>query len=251
MNDISAAAKVAQNEARDHATGEFGPQPHAESGIVPMTAPTMYADAMRDLEAWADSPEPFAIRVLVGRRAESLLRQMEESRGSRMFTSQVIDSDMRVSTTVDGPTIASYRFPFPTPEAFIARADEVALALRTIPEARTAMGLANPRIPDPTDSRVRIVLICPTPIKVPFFRGTPDECLIAGVRPYNDDSVNDLLNEAAVTVVADFTPWCSEPNDHCVGGDCYYGNHGPLTAEAENDLRVGGYGWVLDDPEEE
>lgn len=74
--------------------------------------------------------------------------------------------------------------------------------------------------------------------------------MIAGVRPFDDDSVNDLLDKATLTVVADFTPWCSEPDDHCVGGDCYYGNHGPLTAEAENDLRAGGYGWVLDDPEE-
>lgn len=241
-----------RENARNHATGEFGPQPHAESGIVPMIAPTPFGDAARDLAAWMDGDSVFAIRLLVGNRAEELLHHVEKSRGSHIIEGPMID--VRVSIAGDGPTVASYMFPDPEPMAAMARGDEVAQALRTIPQARAAMGLSGRGISDsPTDSRrVRIVLVCPTPVEPePFTEESPEQQLVEGIRPHGDDSVNDLLNDATVTVVADFTPWCPEPNDHCVGGDCYYGNHGPLTAEAENDLRAGGYGWVLDDPEEE
>lgn len=45
----------------------------------------------------------------------------------------------------------------------------------------------------------------------------------------------------------EYTPWCSQPDDHCLAGNCYYGDHGPLTQDAEDALRDGGYGSYLDD----
>jgi len=102
------------------------------------------------------------------------------------------------------------------------------------------------------EGRCRVVLLCPTPVAPSPSEafGTPAQQTINALRPSDDMYVDELLDLASVTVVADFTPWCPEPNDHCVGGDCYYGNHGPLTDEAELDLRAGGYGWVLDDEKE-
>ena len=46
---------------------------------------------------------------------------------------------------------------------------------------------------------------------------------------------------------ATYTPWCSQPDDHCLRGDCYYGDHGPLTDDAESDLRFFGYGDYVDE----
>lgn len=50
----------------------------------------------------------------------------------------------------------------------------------------------------------------------------------------------------AATFVA-YTEWCAEPDDHCLRGDCHYGNHGPLTPDAEGLLRGGGYGDYVDE----
>lgn len=47
-----------------------------------------------------------------------------------------------------------------------------------------------------------------------------------------------------------FTEWCSQPDDHCLNGTCHYGDHGPLTADAEDALRGGGYGSYIDEAEE-
>ena len=106
------------------------------------------------------------------------------------------------------------------------------------------MGMHTPTVQ--TDP-IRIVLIVPetTPPYI-WSEETLERQLVTAVRPDDDDSVNDLLNTASVMIVADYTPWCVNPDDHCVRGDCWYGPHGPVTAEAEADLRAGGYGWVLD-----
>ena len=57
--------------------------------------------------------------------------------------------------------------------------------------------------------------------------------------------------EGAVTLPAPtsvaYTEWCSEPDDHCLKGDCHYGNHGPLTPDVEGLLRGGGYGDYVDE----
>lgn len=38
-----------------------------------------------------------------------------------------------------------------------------------------------------------------------------------------------------------YTPWCPSPDDHCLNGDCVYGDHGPAPMWVEDLLRADGY----------
>lgn len=201
MNQISPEAAARRDTHRQH--GKFGIQPADESGTIPTGVPQLsFGDAKRDLEEWMDSDDPFAIRILVGHQADSLVTELEKARSSQVYSNPyTLGPDTTVSSSDGGPTVAAYRFPEATAEAFAARADEVALSMRATPHALAAMGMHTHSQPV---GRTRVLLVCPDMVRMSARPAeTPTEEFVRNVRPEDDDSVNDLLNSATVVVVTD------------------------------------------------